>query len=328
MKHTISIFMLILLTSFNAFGHETIDLLAGKIQSNGMPEGWVKSVDNNCTVKFQNRAIYFERQSPDEKCSFVYTGKTTNNKLLLSSQYDIDGNGYGILFNGMMPQTDFPIEAANGNIQLTVAITGEGKVWGWIRKLELTQVENAKSFSTPISTSELTSEQITKIKEIAEKCACAKYSWKDRGKAPLGYIKGMAISYAQSYLDLKTKNGGAVAVMSQALGDSKSDALAHYATTGETPFDRLRSVYTLATGLGMRESSGRTNVGWDKSKLKLPKPIQPTEENSEAGLFQVSWDSRNRSPYLLKLYEQYKSNPNKCQLETFSEGVKPKSEPV
>ncbi|MFV0387904.1 MAG: hypothetical protein ACK5NT_04035, partial [Pyrinomonadaceae bacterium] len=83
-----------------------------------------------------------------------------------------------------------------------------------------------------------------------------------------------------------------------------------------------------ATGLGMRESSGRTNVGWDKSKLKLPKPIQPTEENSEAGLFQVSWDSRNRSPYLLKLYEQYKSNPNKCQLETFSEGVKPKSEPV
>lgn len=41
-----------------------------------------------------------------------------------------------------------------------------------------------------------------KITEIASKSPCAKYSWKDRGRASIGYFKGVALTYAKSYYEL------------------------------------------------------------------------------------------------------------------------------
>jgi hypothetical protein len=55
------------------------DLLSGVIQENGLPVGWIRAVDNfECTVKFQNGSIYFERLMPDEKCSFAFSQNAEN----------------------------------------------------------------------------------------------------------------------------------------------------------------------------------------------------------------------------------------------------------
>lgn len=172
----------------------------------------------------------------------------------------------------------------------------------------------------------LSPETINKVKVIASNSPVSKYNWKNRGVAPIGYIEGVAVTYAKSYYELKKKQKTAVEVMSQTLGESKNDALAHYGITANSDIDRLRAVYTLALGLGMRESSGNTTEDWDRSKLK--DGIKNTEENAEAGLFQVSWDSRNKSPWLLKLYEQYKAAPGQCSLSIFMEKVPDKKKPA
>jgi hypothetical protein len=83
--------------------------------------------------------------------------------------------------------------------------------------------------------------------------------------------------------------------------------------------ERLRAVYTLAIGEGMRESSGNTTEGFDAS-ADSPR----TADNSEAGLFQSSFDSIGRSTALTKLFEQYKANPGACLLSTFMEGITPR----
>ena len=38
---------------------------------------------------------------------------------------------------------------------------------------------------------------IGEIIQIAAKSSIAKYKWKDRGRAPLGYTKGMALAFAR-----------------------------------------------------------------------------------------------------------------------------------
>jgi hypothetical protein len=80
--------------------------------------------------------------------------------------------------------------------------------------------------------------------------------------------------------------------------------------------ERLRAIYTLAIGEGMRESSGNTTEGFDAHASK-----PPTALTAEAGLFQSSFDSFEKSPALAKLMDQYKANPGKCRLETFMEGL-------
>jgi len=173
---------------------------------------------------------------------------------------------------------------------------------------------------------EISPETIGKVVNIAGTSPVSKYSWKDRGKAPIGYIKGVAVTYAKSYAELKSGKESAVTLMSEKIGNPKNDGLAHYGLTANSNYDRLRSVFVLALGLGMRESSGNTTVGWDRSKLKLKPPIQPTEDNSEAGLFQVSWDSRRKSPWLLKLYDHYRADSSQCYLSIFEEGTTKHSE--
>lgn len=166
------------------------------------------------------------------------------------------------------------------------------------------------------------------IRELANVSSCAQYNWNNRGQAPIGYIKGMAISFAHSYCRLKKNNSvpdSVVQIMSapNTYADA-NDALAHYQdifssmsfTNDVAGVGPLLSLYSLGIGLGMRESSGSYCEGWDTSAGS-----NRSSDTGEAGLFQTSYDSITASSALTTLYSDYKLNTSKCLLNTFKEGV-------
>lgn len=153
------------------------------------------------------------------------------------------------------------------------------------------------------------------IDEIVNSSSCTKYSWKDRGKAPIGYIKGLAYSYAKSYCRVKA-NDAIGSVMGKELGSASVDAAAHYSLQAGTGLERLRKVYTLLTGLGMRESSGNYGEGRDASATNT------AADTAETGLFQFSYNLNSASPALQKVYDYYKAHGDECMESVFKEGVK------
>jgi hypothetical protein len=174
--------------------------------------------------------------------------------------------------------------------------------------------------------------QREQILSVAAKSSCATHFFSNRGRAPIGYVKGVALTYAKSYCELKCGEETAVTVMSQPLGSNKLDSLTHYGRTDTTPLGRLRAVYALAIGEGMRESAGNTTEGRDES---VPEK-DATEANAEAGLFQVSFDSfasvkkvsPASEPWLRSLYNQYQKPDAACELEIFMERVRDKNKKV
>jgi hypothetical protein len=86
-------------------------------------------------------------------------------------------------------------------------------------------------------------------------------------------------------------------------------------TSGE---NRLRHLFVLMLGLGMRESSGRYCEGRDRSANNT------TAETAEAGLFQTSFNARHASPLLPKLFKDFMANPTPSYLDVFKEGVRAK----
>jgi uncharacterized protein YfiM (DUF2279 family) len=169
---------------------------------------------------------------------------------------------------------------------------------------------------------------IDQIKDLAAASTCASYSWKNRGKAPAGYIKGMAVSFARGLCRLErseNKTSGLVGILSAArAATATKDALTHYQTniaslaiqTNVAGTEPLRALYVLGIGLGMRESSGAYCEGWDKAAGSN----RPSAAG-EAGLFQTSLDSMGASPELSKLYNEYKSGTGRCMLEIFKQGA-------
>jgi hypothetical protein len=161
----------------------------------------------------------------------------------------------------------------------------------------------------------------TRIADITARSDCAKHRWGNRGVAPGGYIKGMALMYAKSFCDSKGSVETAITVMKQPL-QNREDALVAYQDElvrndidVNSDLERLRALYTLGIGLGMRESSGNTTEGRDLTAR------HPSANRAEAGLFQTSFNSINKSPELAKLFEQYKAAIGECLLETFREGI-------
>lgn len=161
----------------------------------------------------------------------------------------------------------------------------------------------------------------------ASSTSCLNYSWRNRGKAPAGYIKGVALSYARTLCRLKANEESPTPLaklLSAAKGLATKDALAHYSsifsnlgisnsTAGQEP---LKSVYALGIGLGMRESSGKYCEGWDRSASSS----RPSSAG-EAGLFQTSYDSIGANAELSKLYAEYKKNKAGCFLDVYKAGV-------
>ncbi|MGZ3773293.1 MAG: hypothetical protein ACXVCY_05890 [Pseudobdellovibrionaceae bacterium] len=165
------------------------------------------------------------------------------------------------------------------------------------------------------------------IKDLAKNSACSKYSWRSRGRAPVGYVKGVALTFARSLCRIKvtgTPPAAAHILSSASSGNTSKDALSYYknifASAGihvNTAGDEaVRAIYTLGLGLGMRESSGSYCEGWDTSAGSYR-----SSATGEAGAFQVSYDSMVISPELRKLYQEYQITPQRCGLSVFKEGV-------
>jgi len=164
---------------------------------------------------------------------------------------------------------------------------------------------------------------IDQIAQIAAGSEIARFRWKDRGIAPAGYIKGMAVAYARAFCKLKAGDAAAVEMAKAKTQSTTKDALAFYAqeftdagmTNDTAGSDTLRHLFALLTGLGMRESSGRFCEGRDRSASNT------TAETAEAGLFQASFDARRGSPLMLTVFERYSANPSGF-IEVFREGVR------
>jgi hypothetical protein len=164
--------------------------------------------------------------------------------------------------------------------------------------------------------------QLDEIIQIANSSAIATFNWPDRGIAPRGYTKGMALSFARVYCKLLNGNAFAVEMAKANTNGRAGDALTHYAAkfnqlgmdNDASGVDTLRHLFVLLFGLGMRESSGRWCEGRDRSTDNT------TAETAEAGLFQASWDARRASPLLIQLFNDYLAHPTGF-LNVYKEGV-------
>ena len=164
---------------------------------------------------------------------------------------------------------------------------------------------------------------IDRVTQIAAQSTIAGFDWKDRGLAPIGYIKGMALVYARLCCKLKAGDAAAVEMAKAKSADGEHDALAWYdaifaaagMSNGTAGVDTLRHLFVLQFGLGMRESSGQYCAGRDRSAANT------TAETAEAGLFQTSFNARSASPLLPVLFTEYSSNPSGF-VEVFKEGAR------
>jgi hypothetical protein len=164
---------------------------------------------------------------------------------------------------------------------------------------------------------------VDRIKQFAGESEIATFRWRDRGRAPGGYIKGMALVFARVCCKLEAGDPAAVDMAKAATGDGNRDALTWYAEIFDElgmPNDRdgpdtLRHLFVLMIGLGMRESSGKHCEGRDRSADNT------TAGTAEAGLFQTSFNARSASPLMPQLFATYRANPAGF-LDTFQEGVR------
>lgn len=140
------------------------------------------------------------------------------------------------------------------------------------------------------------------ITKIVGDSTCKGVSWKERGRAPLGYIKGMALLYAKHACSpnetTKHFNGAAT--------KNRTDIFGYY------PKQSMRDLFTLMISSGMWESSGKYFVGKDRSAQFN------TENSCEAGLFQTSYGASSSDTYMKTMLE-YKDD---CLLDVFKEGVR------
>ncbi|WP_425253738.1 hypothetical protein ACPJXG_06520 [Janthinobacterium sp. NFX145] len=170
-------------------------------------------------------------------------------------------------------------------------------------------------------TAELGAQLQETILEIAARTELARYRWLDRGVAPAGYIKGMAMAFAKAYLNWSKGDTIAVTMAAAAHGNDDNDALDWYdeqfAALGmqndKDGADTLRHLYVLLTGLGMRESSGRYCEGRDRSARNM------AADTAEAGLFQSRYNLIGHSVLMRQLFASYANSTE--LLSVFREGV-------
>ena len=162
-----------------------------------------------------------------------------------------------------------------------------------------------------------------RIIDIAEKSAIAKYSWKDRGKLPLGYTAGIAQCFGLAATRLLAGHPIATTAAQADRNLPDYDALSWYReqfmaagmSNSDDGIDTLRHLFVLLLGLGARESSGRYCEGRDMSASNV------TADTAEASMYQTSWNIRSCSSSIPPLLQEYWSNPSGF-LTTFQDGVK------
>lgn len=182
------------------------------------------------------------------------------------------------------------------------------------------------SFSGVAQSEFLTTDSYVKqIETLAASSSCASYAWKERGVAPVSYVKGVALAFGRSVCRMSSTAAGPAKIMSEAdTGAPDIDAISYYRKTfnklkmpvNVAGVETMRAEYTLLMGLGMRESSGKYCEGWDTTA-----GTHRPSETGEAGAFQVSYDSIIYSPELTNLYKEYKAAPQRCMLAVWQDGV-------
>jgi Putative peptidoglycan binding domain len=164
------------------------------------------------------------------------------------------------------------------------------------------------------------------IMELAANSEIARYRWGgNRGVAPLGYTKGMALAFANTLTRYRQGDSSAVLMASADTYNDTKDALSWYRSnfkakgmSNETAgADTLRHLYVLLMGLGIRESSGRHCCGIDTSAGASSRK----SDTCEAGAWQQSWNSHTASGEIDKLFDEYKNDPSGCLQSVFAEGV-------
>jgi hypothetical protein len=163
------------------------------------------------------------------------------------------------------------------------------------------------------------------ICDMARASALARYQWRDRGQAPIGYTEGMALSFATVVRNFLAGDSSATEMAKANTRDTDVDALAWYhgvfsdleMDNSEDGLETLRHLYVLLIGLGMRESSGQHCCGRDQSADN----VEP--ETAEAGAWQMSWNMKSASDEMQKLFDQFAPNPEcpQCLLQTFRQDV-------
>jgi len=169
----------------------------------------------------------------------------------------------------------------------------------------------------------ITDDLAGKIDQAVIRSGVHSIHWPNRGRAPSGYLNGMAKTYAlavKRYL----KGDGAAQLMAMAeTGDGGTDALTHmkaeFLNVGmkndKAGQDTLRHLFVLLTGLGMRESTGNHFKGKD------PGAKNTSADTCEAGLFQSSWNLRSASSEIPRLFDEYRIDPNAFR-PSFTVGVR------
>lgn len=165
------------------------------------------------------------------------------------------------------------------------------------------------------------------IVQLANQSPLVQYHWPGRGKAPIGYLRGMALSYARVYCKWKANDPFARA-MAKKSGTFSQDAMGWYSAKYQAAnmvntsdgVNTLRHLFVLLVGLGMRESNGQYCEGRDMSASNT----SPT--TAEAGLFQMSYSIGVGNPgqsggWLKRQYDVLKLWPYTGFLKVFRTGV-------
>jgi peptidoglycan hydrolase-like protein with peptidoglycan-binding domain len=186
---------------------------------------------------------------------------------------------------------------------------------------------------------EFDSNPINAITSIVDKSMIINTFWTNgnRGYAPQGYYYGMALMFATLYDRLKKGEAIASELVKELASSEDKDALRKYNDVFEglgmhnnSPSNRLRHLFVLMFGLGLMESNGKYCCGWDRAKENgwggRGTPVSPKPENSEAGLFQTSYDiitsiGAPTRKTLEDIYANYKENQDGF-FEYFSKGAK------
>lgn len=166
------------------------------------------------------------------------------------------------------------------------------------------------------------------IERMAGASAIALYNWPQRGVAPRGYTKGMALAFARALCKLSAGDPAAVEMAKANTGNAAVDALAHYAlqfqqagmSNESSGVSTLRHLFVLMMGLGMRESSGRFCEGRDRAANNTG------ANTAEAGLFQTSFNAATAHGQMPVLFQHYMANRTTGLVQTFQEGVTPRQQ--